>query len=65
MSVAQRLLHSLGCLVKDVPMGLVDFHGIVDGEIVFLCWKRGEARIDSYHPLNGGFAARKPLPKPL
>ncbi|HEY5539688.1 MAG TPA: DUF2203 domain-containing protein [Thermoplasmata archaeon] len=55
-------IHSFGCLVKDVGSGLVDFHGIVDGEIVFLCWKRGEPRIGSYHPLNTGFAGRKPLP---
>jgi len=56
---------SFGCLVKDGARGLVDFHGIVDGELVFLCWERGEARIRNYHPLNTGFAGRKPLPTPL
>jgi len=58
-------IQSMGCLVKNVTMGLVDFHGIVDGELVFLCWKRGEKRIENYHPLNTGFPGRKRLPTPL
>lgn len=55
-------INALGCLVKDVTTGLVDFHGIVDGELVFLCWRRGEPRIAYYHPLTTGFSGRKPLP---
>ena len=58
-------IHALGCLVKDVATGLVDFHGVVDGALVFLCWKRGEPRVGHYHPLNTGFAGRKPLPVPV
>lgn len=57
-------INERGCLVKDLATGLVDFHGIVNGELVFLCWKRGEARVAYYHPLTTGFAGRKPLPPP-
>ncbi len=53
-----------GCLVKDIAGGLVDFHGIVNDELVFLCWKRGEPRVAYYHPLTTGFPGRKPLPPP-
>ena len=51
----------LGGLVKDPQIGLVDFHGRVDGEPVLLCWRFGEESIDHYHGLDEGFASRKPL----
>lgn len=51
----------LGAEVKDVEQGLVDFRTRRDGETVYLCWKAGEDRIGFWHPLVGGFAARKPV----
>ena len=59
---AVKQLAKLGCLVKDVATGLVDFYGLREGELVFLCWKEDEARVDYWHTLEGGFAARQPLP---
>lgn len=53
---------SFGCEVKDLHRGLVDFPARMDGEIVYLCWQRGEARIDWWHTLGAGFAGRKALP---
>jgi hypothetical protein len=52
---------SLGAVVKDTRTGLVDFYGRVDGRTVWLCWRYGEERIDFFHELDTGFAARKPL----
>ena len=52
----------LGCVVKDPRVGLVDLHGRVDGEPVFLCWKFGEEAIGHYHGLDEGFSGRRPLP---
>ena len=54
-------INACGCLVKDLDLGLVDFHGVVDGEAVFLCWQYGEDAVRWYHPVDGGFAARRPL----
>ncbi len=54
-------VHGMGVLVKDVEGGLVDFYGIVDGRVVFLCWRRGEPAVAFYHTLEGGYAGRKPL----
>ncbi len=54
-------IHGMGVLVKDVRSGLVDFYGLVNGRVVFLCWRRGEPSVAFYHPLEGGFAARRPL----
>lgn len=50
-----------GVEVKDPIVGLVDFYGRRDGDLVYLCWKDGEPDVAHWHPLVGGFAARKPL----
>lgn len=54
-------LDSLGCELKDVQQGLVDFRGVRDGEEIYLCWRQGEDRISHWHTLDGGFAGRQPL----
>lgn len=54
-------VHALGVLLKDFQSGLVDFYGIIDGQLVFLCWRRGEPSVEFYHTREGGFAGRKPL----
>lgn len=54
--------HSLGVEVKDVEQGLVDFRGLVGAEPAYLCWKDPEPAVANWHPLDGGFAARRPLP---
>jgi hypothetical protein len=59
-----RLIHrieSLGCIVKDIDLGLVDFPSTQSGEQVYLCWKVGEPRVSHWHALDEGFAERKPL----
>ena len=50
-----------GILVRDVGRGLVDFPAYREGREVYLCWLRGEARIDYWHETNIGFAGRQPL----
>lgn len=49
-------------LLKSVEAGLVDFYGVIDGRLVFLCWKRGEKSVEYYHHLEEGFAGRRPIP---
>jgi len=51
----------LGVEVKDVNRGLLDFPSIYRGQVVYLCWSIGEERVGYWHPLDGGFAARRPL----
>ena len=50
-----------GIIVRDIGRGLVDFPSQRAGEIVHLCWQRGEPAIDWWHPTNTGFADRRPL----
>ncbi len=54
-------LRKEGIEVKDLETGLVDFYGLEEAEVVFLCWKRGEERVEFYHPLSGGFGSRRPI----
>ena len=61
----QGLIHemeALGGTVKDYEQGLVDFYGDVSGEIVYLCWTRGETSISHWHRLDEGFGKRRELP---
>ncbi len=58
---ALQQLESLGCVLKDLKLGLVDWYTLRDGELVFLCWRLGEDRIRFWHRVDEGFAARQPL----
>jgi hypothetical protein len=66
-SEAERLrnaveqLQDLGCLVKDLDMGLVDFPTLFRGQEVYLCWKLGEPSIEYWHSVDQGFGGRKPI----
>jgi len=54
-------ISSLGCIVKDAENGLIDFYHEKNGEIIFLCWRFGEKRIEHWHPVDGGFRTRQSL----
>ena len=57
-------IHSTGCLVKDLEMGLLDFPARLNDEDVFLCWKLGEEHITYWHSVDEGFTGRKPIDDP-
>jgi hypothetical protein len=48
-----------GIEVKDLDQGTVDFYGMEGGEVVFLCWQRGETEVAYYHPVTGSFRNRR------
>ena len=54
-------LQDLGVEFKDPVMGLVDFPAKRNGKEVCLCWKLGEASVDYWHTIDGGFQAREKL----
>jgi hypothetical protein len=56
-------LRDEGIEIKDLEGGLIDFYGTIDGELVFLCWQRGEDRVAYYHTLAGGYRTRRPIDK--
>ncbi|HEX3033992.1 MAG TPA: DUF2203 domain-containing protein [Thermodesulfobacteriota bacterium] len=51
----------IGCILKDIDLGLLDFPSVRGGREVYLCWKLGEDRVRFWHELDTGFAGRKPL----
>lgn len=53
----------LGAVPKGVEPALVDFPARLEGRDVYLCWKLGDKKIGYYHPVEEGFASRRPLPK--
>ncbi len=55
-------IESLGCLLKDIDLGLVDFPSELGDEVVFLCWQFGEPRVTTWHRIDSGFGDRQPLP---
>lgn len=60
-NVAHKMLTEIGCELKDLDLGLVDFPSYRDGTLVYLCWKRGEPRIEYWHPIESGYSGRQPL----
>jgi hypothetical protein len=54
-------IDSIGVLVKDLNVGLLDFPCEVEGRSVLLCWKMGEPSITHWHGPEEGFAGRKPI----
>lgn len=56
-------IESIGCVLRDLDAGLVDFPFRVRGGAVFLCWRLGEPAILFWHRPEEGFAGRKPIAK--
>ncbi|HET9781415.1 MAG TPA: DUF2203 domain-containing protein [Candidatus Dormibacteraeota bacterium] len=54
-------LNSLGIQLKGPLEGLIDFPSYRDGELIELCWKLGEERVEHWHRIGEGFAGRKKL----
>lgn len=54
-------VHEMGCELKGIEEGLIDFRTEMDGREVYLCWKLGEDAIAWWHEIDTGFAGRQPL----
>lgn len=52
-------LEELGCVLKDLNIGLIDFPAVRLGTRVWLCWKLGEENVAFWHDLHEGYTARK------
>jgi hypothetical protein len=55
-------LEKIGVVFKGFEPGLVDFHALMEGREVFLCWTLGEAQVEYWHEVDAGYAGRQPLP---
>ncbi len=56
-----RQIEAMGCELKGLEQGLIDFPCQHEGRIVYLCWQLGEERIAHWHETDAGFAGRQAL----
>jgi hypothetical protein len=56
-----KRLKGLGCELKGLEQGLVDFPAMRNGRAVYLCWQYNEPEISFWHDIDAGFAGRQPL----
>ena len=61
LRAAIEQVQNLGCLIKDLDTGLVDFPTLLHGDEVCLCWRLGEPGIGFWHGVDEGFSGRKPV----
>jgi len=54
-------LTKMGCMVKDLRKGLVDFYSKKGSRDILLCWRLGETGIRYWHDPGTGFASRQPV----
>jgi hypothetical protein len=54
-------LNAMGIQLKGPLEGLIDFPSYRGGELVELCWKLGEERVEHWHHIGEGYAGRKKL----
>ena len=54
-------ISSTGCEVKSIDPPLLDWYGVVDGELVNYCWEESDNDVQFWHSLNSGFSGRLPL----
>ena len=58
-------IHEMGVIVKDLEIGLCDFPYLMEGRVVYLCWRLGEETIEWWHEIDDGYKGRQALPKGL
>jgi hypothetical protein len=58
---AMAEIDAIGVQVKDLDIGLLDFPCVLEDQIVLLCWKYGEDKIEFWHGQEEGFRGRKPI----
>jgi hypothetical protein len=54
-------IQEIGCLIKDLDTGLIDFPTLFRGEEVYLCWRLGETDIGFWHGVHEDFSGRRAI----
>ncbi len=52
------ILEEMGCMVRHIDEGIVDFPALRYGKQVYLCWRLGESEVSYWHDIERGFAGR-------
>jgi hypothetical protein len=54
-------LQEIGCVLKDMSIGLVDFPARREDREILLCWKYDEPEVMFWHDLQSGYQGRQRL----
>ena len=54
-------VEGIGCIIKDLEIGIIDFYSEFEGGEIFLCWKLGEKKIKFWHEVDSGYEGRRPI----
>lgn len=61
LKTAAGRMEELGCQLKDIDIGLVDFPTLYRDREVYLCWKLGEPGIGFWHHVEDGVRGRRQI----
>jgi hypothetical protein len=61
LKAAFERVQKIGCQLKDLETGLVDFPTLYRDQEVYLCWQLGETGITFWHHVADGFGGRRPI----
>jgi hypothetical protein len=61
ISAAVQRITKLGCIIKDLENGLVDFYSLRGTDPIFLCWQFGERTVSHWHAVDEGFSGRRSI----
>lgn len=61
LKMALEKIQEIGCELKDIDIGLIDFPTLYRGKEVYLCWKLGESGIGFWHHIEDGYRGRQPI----
>jgi hypothetical protein len=54
-------INRMGCYLRDITKGSIDFFSIRSNRLVYLNWQRGEPEIQYFHDVDSHFSKRRPL----
>ncbi len=54
-------VEALGAVVKDASQGLIRFYGQIEGRVVWLTWRHGDADSVYFHELSSDIEVRRPV----
>ena len=56
----EKLLE-MGCVMRDIAEGIIDFYSHYHERDIFLCWHVGEDTVSHWHEVTEGFDQRQPV----
>ena len=54
-------INGIGCFLKDLERGLVDFYHVREKQLIFLCWRKGEKKVGFWHAIDDSREVRNQL----